>query len=319
MMAGNASKHRRPAAALAIIAMALLVVATAPLRAEQPDPQRHFASPEQAIDALVAATQADDDTALLDILGPDARDLIDSGDSVADRNGRTRFNKAYQRKHSLVEKDANHVVLLVGARDYPFPIPVVREKDAWYFDTQAGMEEILNRRIGRNELHTIGVLQAYTLAQREYASRNPDGAFAQRFASTPGTHDGLYWEAQEGEQESPLGPLIARATAEHYDGGLGQEPPEPFHGYYFRILKAQGPHATGGAFDYVTDGRMMLGFALVAYPARYGASGIMTFMVNQQGVIYQKNLGEDTARIASAMTTFDPDDTWRVYQEPTGE
>lgn len=318
-MAGKASNHRRPVTALRLLAMALLVLAAAALQAGQPDAQRRFASPEQAVEALLAATQAGGDTALLDILGPDATDLIHSGDPVADRNGRTRFARAYQRKHSLVAQDADHVVLLVGSREYPFPIPVVREKDAWYFDTRAGMEEILNRRIGRNELHTIGVLQAYTLAQREYASRDPDGAFAQRFTSTPGRHDGLYWETQAGEQESPLGPLIAKATAQHYDDVLGQEPPEPFHGYYFRILKAQGPQASGGAFDYVTDGRMLLGFALVAYPAHYGASGIMSFMVNQQSLIYQKNLGEDTARIAAAMTAFDPDDSWGVYREPAGE
>jgi hypothetical protein len=299
--------------------MALITLASVALQACQPDAQRRFAAPQQAVEALLTAAQASDDTALLEILGPDATDLIHSGDPVADRNGRTRFARAYQRKHSLVERDADRVVLLVGSREYPFPIPVVREKDTWYFDTRAGMEEILNRRIGRNELHTLGVLQAYTLAQREYASRNPDGAFAQRFASSPGTHDGLYWETAQGEQESPLGPLIARATAEHYDGGLGKEPPQPFHGYYFRILKAQGPHASGGAFDYVTNGRMLLGFALVAYPARYGASGIMTFLVNQQGVIYQKNLGEDTAQIADAMTAFDPDDSWGVYREPAGE
>lgn len=267
---------------------------------------------------MVAAVQGNNDVQLLAILGPGSEELISSGDRVADQKGRTRFLTAYEEKKSLEQEDEGRAVLLVGGKDYPFPIPIVRQGDAWLFDTQAGMEEILNRRIGRNELHTIEVIHAYTDAQREYACIKRNRCrleFAQKFASNEGKKDGLYWEAVEGEEESPLGPLIARATEEGYAGGLDEDPPEPFHGYYFKILKAQGEHAKGGAYDYVVDGKMVLGFALVAYPAKYGASGVMTFILNQEGVIYEKGLGEDTASAAAAMTTFDPDDTWKIYKE----
>jgi hypothetical protein len=280
--------------------------------------QKSFVSPQQTVAALVAAVQDNNDAKLLAILGPGSEDLISSGDRVADQKGRARFLKAYEEKNSLEQEDKDHAVLLVGGKDYPFPIPIVRQGDAWLFDTQAGMEEILNRRIGRNELYTIEVMHAYTNAQREYAcmKRKSGGPeFAEKFASSEGKKDGLYWEAGQGEEKSPFGPLIARATEEGYAGGLDENPPEPFHGYYFKILKAQGEHADGGAFDYVADGKMVLGFALVAYPAKHGASGIMTFIVNQEGVIFEKDLGEDTAKAAAAMTTFDPDDTWKMYKE----
>ena len=322
-MEGKASNkrtlRRAPGTMAMLITVALLVSACAISR--KPMEQRRFDSAQQAVEALVAAVQGNDDAELLAILGPGSEDLISSGDKVADSNGRARFSKAYAARHSLVPQDADRVTLLVGTRDYPFPIPVVREGDgAWHFDTPAGMEEILNRRIGRNELHTIEVMQAYTQAQREYAGikRNGGSEFAQRLSSSPGKRDGLYWQAGEGEQESPFGPLIAKATEERYTAGLSEDSPEPFHGYYFKILKAQGAHADGGAFDYVADGKMILGFALVAYPAKYGASGIMTFIVNQEGVIYQKDLGEDTATVAAGMTTFDPDSTWHKYEEPAG-
>ena len=296
----------------------LIALAASPAVAGGPVGQKSFVSPQQAVAALVAAVQENNDAELLVILGPGSEDLISSGDRVADQKGRARFLKAYEEKNSLEQEGEGHAVLLVGSRDYPFPIPIVRQGDAWLFDTQAGMEEILNRRIGRNELHTIEVMHAYTDAQREYAcmKRKSGGPeFAEKFASSEGKKDGLYWEAGEGEEKSPFGPLIARATEEGYTGGLDENPPEAFHGYYFKILKAQGGHAEGGAFDYVADGKMVLGFALVAYPAKYGASGIMTFIVNQEGVIYEKDLGEDTAKAAAAMTAFDPDDTWKIYKE----
>lgn len=290
--------------------------------AEGPVVQKSFASPQQAVDALVGAVQDDNDAELLAILGSNAGDLISSGDRVADQNGRARFLKAYEVKNSLEKKDEGHAVLLVGSKDYPFPIPIVQQRDGWLFDTQAGMEEILNRRIGRNELHTIEVMHAYTDAQREYACMVRDNGgspeFAQQFTSSEGKKDGLYWEAGEGEAESLFGPLIAKATEEGYARGLDEDSLEPFHGYYFKILKAQGEHANGGPFDYVADGKMILGFALVAYPAKYAASGIMTFIVNQEGVIYEKDLGENTPK-AAAMTTFDPDETWRKYEEKQGE
>ena len=296
----------------------MVILASSSAMAETAVREKSFASPQQAVTALVAAVHDNNDAELLAILGPGSQDLISSGDKVADQNGRARFLKAYVDKNALEQEDNGHATLFIGVKDYPFPIPIVRQGNAWFFDTQAGMEEILNRRIGRNELHTIEVMQVYTDAQREYAAMKRNGGgpkFAQKFASSEGKKDGLHWEAGEGEEESPFGPLIARATEEGYADGLDEDSPEPFHGYYFKILKAQGEHANGGAFDYVADAKMVLGFALVAYPAKYGASGIMTLIVNQEGVIYEKDLGEETATVAAAMATFDPDDTWRKYEE----
>lgn len=307
-------------------AMAMLIVIAAlgcsSSKDSEPAGQKSFASPQQAVAALVAAVQDETNGGLLAILGPGSEDLTSSGDKVADRNGRARFLKAYTEKNSLAQEEEGRAVLLIGNRDYPFPIPIVRQGKTWRFDTQAGMDEILNRRIGGNELHTIEVMQAYTDAQREYVCMKLDGGgpgFAQKFSSSEGRKDGLYWQAGAGEEESPFGPLIARATGEGYEGNLDKNPPEPFHGYYFKILKGQGEHAKGGAYDYVADGNMVLGFALVAYPAKYGVSGIMTFTINQEGEIYEKDLGTDTATAAAAMTTFDPDDTWRMYEEPAAQ
>ena len=283
--------------------------------------QKTFSSPQLAVAALVTAVQTDDDAELLAILGPGCEDVLYSGDPVADRNGRTRFLQAYAEQYHLVLQGDERAVLSVGSTAYPLPIPIVHQGTNWLFDTPAGREEILSRRIGRNELHAVGVVQAYSEAQREYACLPHDGGqreFAQRFASSPGKRDGLYWKTEEGEPASPFGPLLAMATEAGYQGGLDADPPEPFYGYYFRILKAQGEHAPGGAFDYVADGRMVLGFALVAYPAKYGVSGIMTFMVNQAGVIYEKDLAMNTAALAVAMTVYDPDATWRRYEEPAG-
>jgi len=282
--------------------------------------QKSFATPLQAVDDLITAVQSDNVAELLNIFGPESEDLIASGDEVADRNGRNRFVKACEKKLSLEQENEDRVLLSVGSSDYPFPIPLVRNENTWFFDTQAGMEEILNRRIGRNELNTTMVMQAYTDAQREYATMNHNGGsgeFAQKITSSTGKKDGLYWEKEDNGPESPFGPLIARAVEEGYEGAMDMDPPEPFHGYFFKILKKQGEHADGGAYDYVVNGKMLLGFGLVAYPAKYGASGIMTFIVNQKGVIYEKDMGEDT-ETAAAMTTFDPDDTWHKYEEPGG-
>jgi len=300
----------------------LMLLAASTAMGGEADGQKRFSSPQQAVEALVAALRSDNDAELLNLLGPDSEDLIASGDQVADQNGRLRFLKAYGIKNSLEQDRKNGMVLLVGSKNYPFPIPIVRQGEAWSFDTRAGMEEILNRRIGRNELHTIEVMEAYTAAQREYASiphARSCPEFAQKFASSEGQRDGLYWEVGEGEEESPFGPLIAKASAEGYAGDLDENPPEPFHGYYFKILKGQGEHAAGGAFDYVVDGKMVLGFALIAYPAKYGASGIMTFIVNQEGVIYEKDLGEETAVTAAAITLFNPDDSWQSHEEPVSQ
>jgi len=276
--------------------------------------QKSFSSPQQAVEALVTAVEDNNNEMLYAIFGPDSEDLISSGDDVADKNGRKRFLQAYKDKNRLEQEDNGRFVLFVGSNDYPLPIPIVRREEAWFFDTPSGKEEILNRRIGRNELNTIEVLEAYTAAQREYACIKRDGGseFAQKLTSTEDKRDGLYWEDGAAEVESPFGPLIAQAAEQGYTGGLDQDPPEPYHGYYFKILKKQGEHGTGGAFDYVVDGKMVLGFGLVAYPAKYGASGIMTFIVNQEGIVYEKDFGEDTAQ-AAALSVFDPDNTWNRY------
>lgn len=313
-------KYRKIHLLAGLIILFSIVLTTYSAVAEEPAGQKYFSSPQQAVEALVTAVQEDNEPELLAILGHGSEDLIFSGDRVADANGRARFLKAYKEKSRLDQENEDQTMLIVGNQDYPFPLPIVHQEEGWFFDTQAGMEEILNRRIGRNELHTIEVMHAYTDAQREYAcmDRDPDGSvFAQKLTSTEGKKDGLYWEVKEGEEESPFGPLIAQATEEGYEGSLDQEQPEPFYGYYFKILKKQGDHAIGGAFDYVAEGKMILGFGLVAYPAKYGASGIMTFIVNQEGVVYEKDLGENTAKLAAAMDTFDPDETWNRYIEST--
>jgi len=299
----------------------LSTIAVHPVTAGATMEQKSFATPLQAVDGLITAVKNDNAAEMLFILGTGSEDLIASGDEVADRNGRDRFIEACEKRLSLEQVSENRVLLSVGSSDYPFPIPLIRnDDDSWSFDTQAGMEEILNRRIGRNELNTILVMQTYTDAQREYATMGLNGGsgeFAQNITSSKGKMDGLYWAKEANGPESPFGPLIARAVEEGYEGTMDQEPPEPFHGYFFKILKKQGEHANGGAYDYVVDGKMILGFGLVAYPAKYGASGIMTFIVNQEGVIYEKDLGEDTAK-AAAMTSFDPDDTWHKYEDPEG-
>jgi Protein of unknown function (DUF2950) len=304
---------------MVIVALYTVVFSTAIAAAKQ----KSFISPQEAVKTLVAAVHDNNDTELIDIFGPDSENLIFSGDRVADQKDKERFLVAYEEKNSIKHETDVKAVLYIGSRDYAFPIPIVQEENVWFFDTQEGKEEILHRRIGSNELHTIEVLHAYTDAQREYLaidhSRCGCPEFAQRLTSTKGKKDGLYWEAKEGEEESPFGPLIAKATECRYTGSLDTDNPEPFHGYYFKILKAQGKHANGGAFDYVVQGKMILGFALVAYPAKYGASGIMTFIVNQEDKIYEKDLGKDTANKTGAMTTFDPDSTWKKYDEDTGQ
>jgi hypothetical protein len=277
--------------------------------------QKSFASPDEAVNALVAAVKADSKKEMLPILGTGGKELISSGDEVADKAGREKFLKAYDKMNKLEKVSDSKMILHIGKDDWSLPIPVVKKGNTWFFDTKAGKEEILNRRIGRNELNVIEVLHAYIDAQCEYASkdRNGDGVmqFASTIISTTGKKDGLYWGAQEGEEMSPLGPFFAQASSEGY-ANLS-----PFHGYYYKILKGQGKYATGGAYDYVVKGKMILGYALVAYPAQYGNSGIMTFIVNQAGVIYEKNLGKNTVNIATAMKKFNPDKTWREIKEIT--
>ena len=278
-------------------------------------PHRSFLSPEKAVTSLVTAVRANDMEEMLAILGAGSRELIFSGDDVADRTGREKFLKAYDRMNNLQKVSADKVTLCIGKDNWPLPIPIVKAGATWVFDAEQGKQEILNRRIGRNELHVMDVLDAYTDAQHEYASRDCGGGgmveFAQKLISTQGRRDGLYWEVKKGEKESPLGPLVAQAAKEGYaDADLS-----PFHGYYYKILKGQGKHAQGGAYDYVVKGKMLLGFALVAYPSEYGNSGVMTFIVNQEGMIYEKDLGQDTTRMAEEMKIFDPDKSWKMVKE----
>jgi hypothetical protein len=298
-----------------LIATAVSVLAAASALQAAVMPQKSFSSPEEAVNSLVAAVRANDEKEMFAILGPGSKELISSGDEVADRVGREKFLNAYDQMNTLQQESANKMILVIGTNNWPMPIPIVKKGATWVFDIREGKQEILNRRIGRNELHVMDVLHAYVDAQHEYATKDCIGGgkveFAQRLISTEGKRDGLYWEAKEGEEESPLGPLIAQAAKE----GYANADLWPFHGYYFKILKGQGKHADGGAYNYVVKGKMILGFALVAFPAEYGNSGVMTFIVNQEGLIYQKNLGKDTKRRAEAMKIFDPDKTWKKVEE----
>jgi len=277
--------------------------------------QSGFNSPTEAVNRLVKAVKSNDNKALKNILGPGSENLISSGDPVTDQADRDRFLQLYDEKNALELKSSGKVTLTLGKDDFVFPIPLVRKGGTWRFDTRAGRAEILNRRIGNNELAAIEVLKSYLEAQREYVRKDHDGngvlEFARKLNSTPGTRDGLYWEAGEGEEPSPFGPLVAKADCEGYGDQFRAETLKPFHGYYFKVLLKQGINAEGGAFDYLANNRMVLGFALVAYPARYRASGVMTFIVNQGGVLFQKDLGKTTARIAAEMTQFDPDKSWK--------
>jgi hypothetical protein len=273
--------------------------------------QRSFASPEEATQALVQAVKAHDRAATLALLGKDAASWISSGDAAADRAALERFIAAYDAKHQLVRKD-DKATLTLGTDDFPFAFPIVRKGERWHFDTAAGKQEMLARRIGENELSAIEVLEAIVDAQLDYASadRNGDGvlAYAQKFASSPGKHDGLYWPVEPGQAPSPGGELLAKASSEGFHAGGNK--PTPYHGYYYRLLERQGKNAPGGALDYVVKGRAIGGFAVVAYPARYGNSGIMTFIANQDGKIYQADLGPDTQAKALKMKEFDPGPGW---------
>jgi hypothetical protein len=285
-----------------VAACAVLVVASSATA------QEFYQTPDEAAAALVAAAKAADRAAVMRVLGPGSADIVSSGDPVADVATRKRFIEAYDAKHDVKMDAADKAILIVGAQSWPFPIPLVRQDGKWRFDAAAGREEILLRRIGRNELRAIQASLAYVDAQQDYAEKDR-GSYAQRIVSRAGKKDGLYWPAKEGEERSPLGELAARASAEGYVPG-GQR--APYHGYFFKILTRQGPNAPGGAMDYVVRGNMIGGFALVAYPAEYKNSGVMTFLVNHRGQVFEKDLGPNTARLAAGMTAFDPDNTWVV-------
>lgn len=278
-------------------------------------PQKSFASPEEAVTQLIAALRADDISQLEQILGPDSQDLLHSGDDVADRNGRKRFVELYDEKHSIDKSKPDVATLCIGKLEWPVPIPIVRGSETWTFDTEAGREEMLNRRIGRNELSAVQVCLACIDAQNEYVEKDRDGdgvlEYAPKFRSTPGAHDGLYWEVKEGEPPSPLGDLAAKAESQGYTPRKSEEERRPYWGYYYRILTAQGANAPGGAYDYMARDDMIGGCAIVAWPAEYGVSGVMTFIVSHDGIVYEKDLGEVTDEVASSMTLFDPDPSWK--------
>ena len=301
--------RRAPSPALlALLAAAMFFFATASGAFAQQD----YKTPQDAVDALIAAARNGDEKALLFVLGPDGDDITSSGDKVADDATRKRFVELYDAKHEIAMKGEHKAILIVGGNDYPFPIPLERVKNGlWSFDTVEGRNEILYRRIGRNELDAIQTCLAYVDAQNDYAEKDRTGAgigvYAQRFISEPGKKDGLYWPATQGEEESPLGELFADASREGYRTGQGRS---PYHGYFYKILTKQGAAAPGGAANYIVDGKMIGGFALVAYPAAYRNSGVMTFIVNYAGAIYQKDLGPSTADRAEDMVAFNPDATW---------
>jgi hypothetical protein len=289
-------------------------VAAPVAKADEPAvPPMRFETPDAAAMALIEAVAEEGPDALYGVLGSDLEELV-SGDPVSDAADRKRFVELAQQEADLEDETDASAILVVGPEDWPFPIPLAKDDEGWYFDTQAGIEEIQDRRIGLNELHAIATARAFIDAQREYAAADPDGdgvrAYTDRFWSSEGKKDGLYWPTKEGEPESPMGPLAADAVEEGYQIRKEGEGPRPYHGYYFKILTAQGPKAPGGAKSYLKDGRLTEGVALLAWPASYGSSGIMSFQVNQRGLVYQADQGEETASAAAAIDAYDPGEGW---------
>jgi hypothetical protein len=306
---------------VATLAIFLIASFSIPTRAQQPSqlqPQRGqkmFPSAEAASDALFTATQQNDEKQLLVILGPDAKQLISSGDEAEDAENRAHFVKKYQELHRLVKEPDGTTTLYIGAMNWPTPIPLVNKADSWFFDTDAAEHEILFRRIGKNEMSTMRVCQELVAAEKEYRSTHPD-QYAPKVFSNPGQQDGLYWEPVSGQPQSPVGPLLARAVT---DAAPPQSDAAPYRGYYYRLLTRQGKNAPGGAKNYVESGKMIGGFAFVAYPAEYRSSGVMTFIVGEDGVVYQKDLGKKTATLAKSMKEYNPDSSWEKFEEPPEE
>jgi hypothetical protein len=275
--------------------------------------QKTFSSAEDASHALVTAAQSNDEKAMLDILGPEGKEIVSSGDETEDVNNRANFAKRYQDMHRLVKEPDGTITLYIGAKNWPTPIPLVHKASSWYFDTDAGKKEILYRRIGRNEISTVRVCQELVAAENEYHDTR-HGEYAEKMLSDEGQHNGLYWPAAAGAPQSPIGPLVASAVAEGYAGG-SKSALTPYRGYYFRVLTLQGKNAAGGAKSYVVSGKMTEGFAFVAYPAEYRSSGVMTFIVGSDGVVYEKDLGKETGVVAKVMEKYDPDATWHKAQQ----
>jgi hypothetical protein len=278
--------------------------------------QRSFGSPEEAVTALIQALEADDVAAANAILGPYAEDLLDSGDPVQDAGDRAAFVAAYKTKNALVADGDDSRTLLTGEDDWPFAVPVKKVDGRWIFDSEAGADELVYRRVGSNELGAIAVMRGFVDAQEEYASvghdGDPPGLYALKLISDEGSENGLYGPTEEGEDPSPAGEFVAAAASEGYRAGGGT----PYHGYYYRMLYKQGPNANGGEREYFKDGLLTEGFALLAWPADYQVSGVMTFIVDQDGVVFQKDLGDDTAAAAAAIQSFDPDSSWVAVTEP---
>jgi hypothetical protein len=299
------------------MALSLSLLAVWPMNLTAAVSGQAFATPDEAVTALGQAVSATNRIALASLLGPESEQLVNP-DAVQGAQELAAFAEAFNASHQLVRESDTKMTLEVGTNAWPFPIPLVKRTSGWQFDTQAGVEELLNRRIGRNELEALGVMRAYVDAQREYASRDHDGdqvlEYAQKVSSSPDKTDGLYWPPDLTGEVSPFGPLIADAQVEGYfnKSRAADSGPQPFHGYYFKILTRQGKHAPGGKYNYIINGNMIGGFALVAWPAEYGDSGVMTFIVNQQGRVYQRDLGKNTAKIVQKMNAYDPDPAWSV-------
>jgi len=299
-----------------IIAVIISLLLSAPLiSAAEENRQQTYAEAEDAVAALLAALQKKDIDDLLDVFGSQYEEELVGGDEVASRENREIVAKAMQTRTDLVEDGKDRKILIIGSEEWPLPFPLVREKSRWRFDTAAGIEEIINRRIGRNELNAISTCHAYIDAQVEYATEDRDGdevlEYAQVITSTEGKKDGLYWEAKEGEELSPFGPFVADAK-----GYLeGRDPGDPFKGYFYKIITRQGAHAPGGRYDYIINGNMIAGFGLIAFPADYGNSGVMTFMCNHNGKVYEKDLGPDSDLIAAGIDEYNPDDSWKLTEE----
>ena len=297
-----------------LAAVAILLTACFPTRSMgQQQGQKTFSSAEDATNALVTAAQNNDEKAMLDILGPEGKQIVSSGDQTEDALHRANFVQKYQEMHRLVKEPDGTTTLYIGAENWPTPIPLVSKSNSWYFDTEAGKQEILYRRIGRNEISAIRVCQELVAAEKEYHSTQHN-EYAQKIFSDEGQHNGLYWKAAAGEPQSPIGPLVASAVAKGYSKSL-EGAPTPYRGYYYLILTRQGRNAPGGAKSYIVNGKMTEGFAFVAYPAEYRSSGVMTFIVSEDGVVYQKDLGRKTDVLAKAMKEYNPNSSWQKAED----